>query len=271
MLKKRFNLFGGGFQHSNSSTLYKNSKNIVWDYNSKINKESFYVDNSIMGVCSDTFSEVKYGWILESKHIVPEIENFCIDNMSFIKKQFKYIFTHNKKLIDLDSEFFKFAPANGTWIENIGIRKKNKLVSAITSNKNQTEGHKKRLQIINKFSNKIDLFGRGFKEIKNKEEGLSDYKFSICIENGFYESYFTEKILDCFATATVPIYCGTPDIFNFFNKDGIIILDDNFNIDKLSDELYFSKIKSIEDNLERVKKFYTAEDWIYENYFINNL
>ena len=35
-------------------------------------------------------------------------------------------------------------------------------------------------------------------ENENKEVGLCDYMFSVVIENGIYETYFTEKILDCF-------------------------------------------------------------------------
>ena len=58
-------------------------------------------------------------------------------------------------------------------------------------------------------------------------------------ENGQYETYFTEKLLDCFATGTIPVYLGAPDIGNYFNKDGIIDLTDEFEV---SDEIYFSKM-----------------------------
>ena len=61
----------------------------------------------------------------------------------------------------------------------------------------------------------------------DKEDGLCDYMFSVAIENGEYETYFTEKILDCFATGTIPVYLRAPDIENHFNMDGIITLSDN--------------------------------------------
>jgi len=265
--KKKFNLWGGGFQHSSSSTLYKIPNNIIWDYNSFLNEETFYVDDSIIKVFDDNFSKIKYGWLLESKYITPNIEEYCHKTYPELKKYFKYIFTHNKNLIKIDKNFFKFAPANGTWISNPYISNKNKLISMITSNKSETEGHKKRLEIAKMFYNNLDLYGRGFNEIQKKEEGLEEYMFSICIENGMYETYFTEKILDCFAVGTIPIYLGTPDIFDYFNKDGIILLDQNFSINKLSIELYESKKNAIIDNFERVKKYNTSEDWIYENYF----
>ena len=54
--------------------------------------------------------------------------------------------------------------------------------------------------------------------------------FSIAIENASYETYFTEKLLDCFATGTIPVYYGAPDIGDYFNKDGIIDLSEEFDV-----------------------------------------
>ena len=44
--------------------------------------------------------------------------------------------------------------------------------------------------------------------------------FSVCIENDVYDTYFTEKILDCFATGTIPIYKGTKNklVIQTFNQ-----------------------------------------------------
>ena len=101
-------------------------------------------------------------------------------------------------------------------------------------------------------------------EIEKKEEGLCDYMFSIAIENGQYETYFTEKLLDCFATGTIPVYLGAPNIGEYFNKDGIIDLTEEFDV---SDEIYYNKMDAIKDNLERTKKMEILEDFIWENYF----
>ena len=87
--------------------------------------------------------------------------------------------------------------------------------------------------------------------------------FSVAIENGQYETYFTEKLLDCFATGTIPVYLGAPDIGKHFNMDGIIVLSDEFDV---SEEIYYNKIDSIKDNLERVKKMEILEDYIYLRY-----
>ncbi len=91
--------------------------------------------------------------------------------------------------------------------------------------------------------------------------------FSVVIENGFYNSYFTEKILDCFATGTIPVYMGSPDIAKYFNSDGIIFLSEEFEI---SDDMYYNKMSAIEDNLERCKQYEVLEDFIFLNYFKSN-
>ena len=134
----------------------------------------------------------------------------------------------------------------------------------ISSDKALTDGQRVRLQWVEMIGDQIDLYGRGFNEIANKEEGLCDYMFSVVVENGFYESYFTEKILDCFASGTIPVYLGSPDIGEYFNKDGIIDLTEEFDV---SEEIYLSKMDAIKDNLKRVKQYEVLEDFIYLNYF----
>jgi hypothetical protein len=90
--------------------------------------------------------------------------------------------------------------------------------------------------------------------------------FSVAIENASYETYFTEKIQDCFATGTIPIYYGSPDIGKFFNTDGIILLNEDFDISMLTLELYYDKLEAVKDNLERVLSFPVNEDYIYQTY-----
>jgi hypothetical protein len=92
--------------------------------------------------------------------------------------------------------------------------------------------------------------------------------FSVAIENGSYETYFTEKILDCFATGTIPVYLGAPDIGNYFNSEGILSLSD---FDDISKDLYYNRIEAVRDNLERAKKMEVLEDFIYEHYLKESL
>jgi hypothetical protein len=52
-----------------------------------------------------------------------------------------------------------------------------------------------------------------------------------------------KKISDCFATG--PYQYGTDMIGDVFNMDGIIMLNENFNINDLTPELYYNKIDAI--------------------------
>jgi hypothetical protein len=60
---------------------------------------------------------------------------------------------------------------------------------------------------------------------KNAKRSLFDgYQYSIVIENSREINYFSEKLLDCLLTYTVPIYFGCPNIQDFFDVTGWIIL-----------------------------------------------
>lgn len=265
-MKQKINLVGNSFTHTTGgnkgySVHGKESKYVQWVFDLSAD-ETVYVDQNINQAFTDGIEGVKYGWLLESKFVVPGIDEEIKNNVEEYFKVFKYIFTHNKELLSLDPRF-KWCPAQGFWIKEPKIYEKTKMISMISSNKSFTEGQKNRLEWVNKIGDQVDLYGRGFNEIANKEEGLCDYMFSVVIENGVYESYYTEKILDCFATGTIPVYLGSPDIAEHFNKDGIIELTDEFEV---SEEIYESKLEAIKDNLERVKDIEVLEDFIYTNY-----
>jgi glycosyltransferase involved in cell wall biosynthesis len=108
------------------------------------------------------------------------------------------------------------------------IYPKSKNISFITSNKQFTPYHRFRYelaQFIQQNVLPVDIFGVGINPINMKLDGLKDYKFSVAIENGEFDNYFTEKILDCFLTGTIPIYKGCFNIDEFFNTKGIIKFD----------------------------------------------
>ena len=266
----KVNLIGGDFSHTTgghtgkSSTHGKIAKHVQWvkPFQSDI---SIYVDNGLSNAAYDTFSTRKFGWLMESKYITPDLVEHVYQNYQDYVQHFECIFTHNKNLLSLDN-CFRFAPAYGFYIQKPKIYQKSKLISMVSSNKTDCEGHRYRLQWVKKLRNSLDLYGRGFNPIEHKEEGLCDYMFSVAIENGNYESYFTEKILDCFVTGTIPIYRGSPDIANYFNPDGIIFLNEDFQIENLNPDMYYSKMDAIKDNFERALKIEIIEDWIYEEY-----
>jgi hypothetical protein len=97
----------------------------------------------------------------------------------------------------------------------------------------------------------VDVYGRGFNPIKEKDEGLVDYYYSVAIENDDTANYFSEKLLDCFLTCTLPIYWGCDYVKTIFNPAGIIDikeLQDLKEIKNFSKDYYNKNIDAIVDN-----------------------
>jgi hypothetical protein len=272
----KINMIGGGFQHDVCSSALNKNKYVEWVKDGSTNI-SIHIDNSITDNIDK--SKLNFGWLAESSSIIPNIITEVKSNLDKYKEKFKYIFTHDKRIVELDPDFFKFTLPNAMpWIKQKNIYEKNKLCSFIVSNKVMTDGHKFRLKVLNKYYNKVDHFGRGFDktlpwtynhngiEESGKLFALQDYYFSFAFENDNYDSIFCEKITDCFVTGTIPIFWGTPNIGDYFDKNGIIIFDDNFNFDELTPELYYSKKESIKNNFQASIDLLSAEDYIYVNY-----
>lgn len=228
------------------------------------NDETFYVDRFIPLAFQDTKSSKKYAIVLECGWITNPLIEDIKKNLDSYMSCFEKIFTWSEELVDLH-ERICWIPGSGSWIREPQIYPKSKLVSIISSNKRYFPGHDQRLHMVEQLKEHAPLFGRGFNEIQYKEEALADYMFSVAIEN--MDNWFTEKLLDCFLAGTVPIYYGTPNIGKWFNTDGMIFLEDGFDITELTEELYYSKMNAIKDNFNRALKMEVVEDFIWENYF----
>jgi len=248
-----------GFHHSNSSTLWKHPSHFIWSKNN-IEDITFFVDEGIEHGLTVNCKR-KFAWLLESRVINPNDVNFVKNNWEKISKEYEILFTHNKEIYEL-ADNFVYLPPHGFWIETPKIYEKTKLVSMISSNK----GYQHRLDWVNKLNGFVDLFGSGFNYVSKKETALCDYMFSVTIENDSYPTYWSEKILDCFASGTIPIYYGSPDIGDYFNMDGIILLNDNFDITKITEKDYYDRLDAVKDNFNRAIKYDVIEDIIFEKW-----
>ena len=69
---------------------------------------------------------------------------------------------------------------------------------------------------------------------ENKKEVQKHYKFSIAYENvGKTPGLITEKIFDCFAAGTVPIYWGAPNIKDYIPSECFVDVNDFDNYEQL--------------------------------------
>jgi hypothetical protein len=101
------------------------------------------------------------------------------------------------------------------------------------------ELYSKRLEAVGELAkvSAVDLYGRGWGTLfspraiwptfllnrskilsvwkgscPNKFEVLSKYRFCLVIENQVMDGWFSEKMIDCFSTGTIPLYWGAKDI-----------------------------------------------------------
>ena len=164
MPKHKFNLVGNTFNYEDAprcSVWGKESKFTEWV--DEGGDGTFYVDAAIGLAFDDPRPGPKYAWILESAAILPQITDFVWGaGRSRMLETFDTIFTHNQKLLEIDQEKFKWVPAQGTWIKEPKIYDKTKIISMIASNKNMCEGHRNRLEWIERFQDQVDFYGRGF-------------------------------------------------------------------------------------------------------------
>jgi hypothetical protein len=250
------------FAHSTSSSWYNKPTGFEWK------RENFQESNFIILTNLETLNSFKekkvFGWIIEP----PEIDSFQYEYVKKNINSFEKIYTYDENLLKI-SDKFDFLPIGGCWIEETdwGIYDKNKVINIIASSKTQTSGHKLRHEVISNIKN-IDIYGNGYNPFKNKIDVLKDYMYSITVENQKMDFLFTEKLIDCFLTGTIPIYYGCPSISKFFNTDGMLIFD---SINELSEivnmidtEYYYSKIESIKENFELAKKYTICDNILYE-------
>jgi len=272
MNKVTFNIFDDVFSHDKYSVAGRESSYINWDRSiSNIQNPIFYSHGKMLNEVIN--KDNSYGFIFESKGIIPGIYNSVESTIN----KFDKVFTHNSDFLQKYENCF-WIPGGGVWIGGsygkgeIKIHNKNKLCSIVSSTKQMCELHKYRLNIVKGLNNSsIDIFG--INKWVPIYETLEKYMFSIVIENYQDELYFTEKLLNCFATGTIPIYLGAKKIDKIFNTDGILQFNTseelNEILSKVSQNLYNDKLESIKDNFERCKKFLSIEDYIYINYFKN--
>jgi hypothetical protein len=237
-----------------------------WDKEPADRPITVFTDSHLTEV-ETSASTIKIAWLMEPPVINSFIYDYVRDNYGF----FDAIATYDESLLALDDRFF-YCPWGTSWIasEDQQMHPKSKLISAIFSDKNWTEGHKLRHQIVSECPGSIDLFGRGYKAIDNKIQGLRDYMFQVVIENQKFNSYFTEKLIDCFVTGTVPIYWGFEKAPQFFNPKGMLFIEsasDFKNIlNVLSPEFYQEMLPHIVENFNRAKEYLSLEKWLWNSF-----
>lgn len=275
-MKQKIKVFDGIFSHNPYSCLNCDSDYIEWVVNPNEIIENdilFFTDHSLNDVLK--YKDIKgvrcYAWLIESPAIIDQTNIINLENY------FDNIFTHKKEFIDRNPNKYKLLPVWGSWIKykDRKIYHKHKDISIIASYKSQTDGHRLRHNVIKLFGDVLDVYGSGYRPVDDKLEALKDYRFSIVIENTKQDYYFSEKLLDCFTTGTIPIYWGCPSVGDFFDINGIIRFDTFDELYEILnegnfDKLYNEMLPYIKTNFELANKYKAPEDFLinYKNIII---
>lgn len=112
---------------------------------------------------------------------------------------------------------------NGTWFNT----KKTKTCCTVFSNPKQERFSM--IECLTKYF-PVDCYGKPFGRHTNGEDDkyniISQYKISMCFENGIYPGYVTEKLLHSRTAGNLALYWGHSDVKNDFNTKGFINVND---------------------------------------------
>jgi len=199
--------------------------------------------------------------------------------LTYHHDKFDHILTFDESLLKKcpNAILFEFGT---TWIRDYVFPEKKFSTSFVCGNKQISSGHTLRHRVWyaqDKIKTPTDFYlsqhGGPENYKNNKILGESKFPlfesmFHICIENVKLDYYFSEKLIDCFLTKTIPIYYGCPSIGNYFDINGITMVDHTSEIIKacnsLTEESYINKLDSIEKNYELAQKYIEYDDRLIE-------
>jgi Glycosyltransferase family 10 (fucosyltransferase) C-term len=216
----------------------------------------------------------RFGWLCESTVYFTGVYQFLVDNhKNLFEEKYNKIFTCDQSLLNTNPNFqYCYNGSNYPWVKESewNIYHKTKICSMFDSGKRFTYGHLHR-QTMAHFARELgsDIFGSMASHsglYDTKIDGLRDYMFHIVVENAKYDSYWTEKLTDCFATGCVPIYWGAEDLLKQFDGNGIIRLEagkERQILGGLTKDLYISKKKNIQNNFDVIRAMSLADDMLF--------
>ncbi len=234
---------------------------------------SVFTDFSLDEVDGCT-SKYKVALLMESPEVFPQ----AYHNIKDINKKFDIVLTFDKSLLDRGENYKQYF-LGGSWIkpDDCQIYPKSKFCSMIASDKNSSSGHNMRHKIASNLD--MDVYG----SIRNnpidyKLDGLKDYVFSVVIENTNKPYYFTEKLIDCLVTGTIPIiWCSEDNLWWYRKmiKHALYFNDLNQFCEHI--DFFSTRVRRVwlndwhkdrrVDNYNTGMKYYMPEDNLWNDYF----
>lgn len=238
---------------------------------------SVFTDHMLRNVAMSN-SKYNVAWLMEPPCI--NKRHWDLMEKEYPREAFDYIITYSKEHIEKWGDKAIWFPGGGSTIlkKDWKIYPKSKNILIVASQKYKSEGHRLRHEVINKFGDKMDVAGRGYKQFPEyaKAEIFKDYRIQVVVPNMIMEDVWSDRLIDCFLTGTVPIFWGGKFLHRYFNMDGILLFDNIkelayllSNIKEVGTGFYERKDTqaAIKDNFERAKRYAIIEDYLWENLF----
>ena len=137
--------------------------------------------------------------------------------------------------------------------------------------------HEKDFKIPTKFYLSFRDKAKFPKDLQNRamptdsKKWVFNSQFSIAIENSTEEDWFSEKLLGCFEALTVPIYIGCPNILDYFDPRGMIIVKSLKELmevtNSLTPETYQRMLPYLKENRKRALKILSLEKEVIAEFF----
>jgi hypothetical protein len=209
-------------------------------------------------------------WVMEPNEVSGFRQN-AITNHS----KFDLILTWDKEILS-SCPNAKLFPYGTTWVKDFEFpEQKEYCITSLIGGKSQCEGHRLRHSIQEKsklittipvhlfnsvntpFLQSPDLRKMNTNIWKNE---LFYSQFHIVIENVTSDNWFTEKIIDCFQTKTIPIYIGCDNIGDYFDLRGMFhvkTLDEMVDIcNTITPETYQNMLEYVNINYEKSMNYH---------------
>lgn len=292
--KTVFCLLDDRFAHDEGTVAGVTPQRVEWDRSLESRVAPvFFSHERMLGEYSSIPRSRRFGLLFESQS-----QAEVYRSVRSVMNEFSLVFTHSSELLR-EFQNARWIPGGGIWIGGARgggnqpeIFEKSRMVSFFSSNKMRCDAHRMRYRLaldLETRDQSVDVF-RQLRLRPNSSaqaigvdntsvhtfpipplEYLRSYRFSVIMENFVDDAYFTEKILNCFATGTVPIYRGAKKIADFFDQDGIIAWESEEQLTRdilpsLSAKAYDSRRIAIERNFEQSKQYRTIEDYLIEHY-----
>ena len=225
-----------------------------------------YVDR----IPSTPKTSVRVLWVLEPNEI-SGFRQAVINNCD----KFDLILTWDKEILSLCPNA-KLFPYGTTWIKDFEFpEQKEYCITTLVGGKSQCTGHRLRHSVPEKSKlitsipihlyNSVNTSFTQSPELKQMKSNLWKNElfysqFHIVIENVTSDNWFTEKIIDCFQTKTIPIYIGCDNIGDYFDLRGMFhvkTLDEMVDIcNTITPETYQNMLEYVNINYEKSMNYH---------------